>query len=341
MPLPGIRIEELACVWSDCSHSLSGSGLGSLAPATLRSNPSNWLCNPMLRWRLAISLILIPLLALLFYADAKSGPMAIGLFVLCSLLALRAAWELIDLFRSRLPQLHGGLLLSSICAIVYAAWWPHFASPEEMANKTDVSGLTMTFVGCQLLIMAAAARRFDAPGQHMATLATEWMILAYVGLFLGLSAQLRWVAGHDAGYLAIGSLVICVKGGDTGAYTFGKLFGGPKMTPVLSPKKTWAGAVGAVLGSTLFGLLWFLWAKPWFLHEKLTPTWWALLLYCMILGVAGIIGDLCESLIKRDLERKDSAPLLPGFGGLLDMIDSILFAGPVAYGLWQALPLFK
>jgi phosphatidate cytidylyltransferase len=53
----------------------------------------------------------------------------------------------------------------------------------------------------------------------------------------------------------------------------------------------------------------------------------------------GLIGDLCESLVKRDVEKKDSATLLPGFGGLLDLLDSVLYAGPVAYLLWQVIPL--
>ena len=65
---------------------------------------------------------------------------------------------------------------------------------------------------------------------------------------------------------------------------------------------------------------------------------WAIL-YGVAVGIVGLTGDLCESLIKRDVERKDSAALLPGFGGLLDLLDSVLYAGPVAYVLWLVLPL--
>jgi phosphatidate cytidylyltransferase len=61
--------------------------------------------------------------------------------------------------------------------------------------------------------------------------------------------------------------------------------------------------------------------------------------YGLIIGLVGLVGDLCESLIKRDVGRKDSAALMPGFGGLLDLLDSILYAGPVAYVLWRTLPL--
>jgi phosphatidate cytidylyltransferase len=62
-------------------------------------------------------------------------------------------------------------------------------------------------------------------------------------------------------------------------------------------------------------------------------------LYGIIMGLVGLIGDLCESLIKRDVGQKDSAPLFPGFGGLLDLLDSVIYAGPVAYLLWLTLPL--
>jgi phosphatidate cytidylyltransferase len=63
------------------------------------------------------------------------------------------------------------------------------------------------------------------------------------------------------------------------------------------------------------------------------------MLYGVILGLVGLVGDLCDSLINRDVGKKDSAPLFPGFGGLLDLLVSVLYAGPVAYVLWLVLPL--
>ncbi|MEQ9065714.1 MAG: phosphatidate cytidylyltransferase, partial [Gimesia chilikensis] len=69
------------------------------------------------------------------------------------------------------------------------------------------------------------------------------------------------------------------------------------------------------------------------------PAWYWSILFGAIIGVVGLVGDLCESLIKRDVGKKDSAELLPGFGGLLDLLDSPLYAGPVAFLLWKLLPL--
>jgi phosphatidate cytidylyltransferase len=89
-------------------------------------------------------------------------------------------------------------------------------------------------------------------------------------------------------------------------------------------------------------MLWLQFATPLFAPrgaEWFAPAWGWSAFYGLGLGVVGLIGDLCESLIKRDVGKKDSASLFPGFGGLLDLVDSVLYAGPVAYILWKALPL--
>jgi phosphatidate cytidylyltransferase len=190
-----------------------------------------------------------------------------------------------------------------------------------------------------LTLFATATYRYREPGRSMETLGAELLIVSYIGVLLGVAAQLRWVAGDAAGYLVLGSLLMVTKGGDIGAYTFGRLFGRRKMVPHLSPGKTWAGAVGAIIGSALSGIAWMEFATPLFDAEWSPPAWYISGIYGLILGVVGLVGDLCESLIKRDVGKKDSSSLFPGFGGLLDILDSILYAGPVAYVLWKALPL--
>ncbi len=111
------------------------------------------------------------------------------------------------------------------------------------------------------------------------------------------------------------------------------------MAPLLSPAKTWAGAVGALVGSGLGAWIWLHWAPPFFdAAWPPCPALWSIV-YGLLIGIAGMVGDLCESLIKRDLGKKDAAALMPGFGGLLDLTDSVLYAGPIAYFLWTALPL--
>ena len=112
-----------------------------------------------------------------------------------------------------------------------------------------------------------------------------------------------------------------------------------KMAPWLSPGKTWAGFVGALVGSSLSAWGWLHFATPLFNSTWQPPAWYWSLLFGGLIGLVGLIGDLCESLIKRDMQQKDAAALMPGFGGLLDLLDSLLYAGPVAFILWKILPL--
>jgi phosphatidate cytidylyltransferase len=119
-------------------------------------------------------------------------------------------------------------------------------------------------------------------------------------------------------------LFICVIFGDTTAYYVGTAFGRRRMAPELSPRKSWEGAAGAVVGSTAGALI----AHFWF-YQKL-PLAHALAIG-ILLGAAGVLGDLAESMIKRACGVKDSSGLLPGHGGVLDRIDGLLFAAPALY----------
>ena len=105
----------------------------------------------------------------------------------------------------------------------------------------------------------------------------------------------------------LGSLIVAAKCGDTGAYTFGRLFGRRKMSPLLSPGKTWAGAVGAVVVGGLGAWAWLQYAPRLFGGSWTGGDWLVCVLYGVIVAIAGLVGDLCESLIKRDLGKKDAA----------------------------------
>jgi phosphatidate cytidylyltransferase len=114
---------------------------------------------------------------------------------------------------------------------------------------------------------------------------------------------------------------------DIGAYTVGRLLGRHRMTPVLSPKKTWEGAVGGVAAAILVAIG----------IDRLGPT--PVLMkdyrwevgFGLSVGIAGMLGDLAESLIKRDCQTKDASAVVPGFGGVLDVVDAIIFSAPASY----------
>ena len=118
--------------------------------------------------------------------------------------------------------------------------------------------------------------------------------------------------------------------GDSTAYYVGRKFGRHKLAPIVSPKKSWEGALASVFGSVVFGLLYLG-------HFMPQIAWWNVTLMAVTANVAGQFGDLAESAMKRGAGVKDSGSLLPGHGGILDRVDSSLFALPVIYVLYAAI----
>jgi phosphatidate cytidylyltransferase len=126
---------------------------------------------------------------------------------------------------------------------------------------------------------------------------------------------------HAYGYLLF--LLLAVEGTDVAAFTAGKLFGRRKLRDAISPNKTWGGALGALAFAMV--LPWLLWFS--FPHFG----WLQLVLAGLIVGLGGQLGDLTLSVIKRDIGVKDMGSLIPGHGGLLDRVDSLIFAAPLFF----------
>jgi phosphatidate cytidylyltransferase len=126
-------------------------------------------------------------------------------------------------------------------------------------------------------------------------------------------------------------ILVVVKSTDIGAYFGGRALGKHKLIPWLSPGKTWEGLVCGLLTAGLIGSLFSRWINPPSYHL----IWWKGLIFGIVIGGIGQLGDLLESLMKRDAEVKDSSKLIPGFGGILDITDSPLLAAPFAYLLFS------
>lgn len=290
----------------------------------------------MLRWRLLLGAALIAALVGVMAADIHHSTPGTWLLVLALAAGLAGANEVVSLlaaggYRPLASVIYGGTLLVIASNILPLHWRP---VGEDRALERLVWPL-VAFAATLLAAFIGEMRRYERPGGVMVNVALAIFGVAYIGLLLSFALQLRLLGGPQDGIVALGALVIVVKFGDTGAYTVGRLIGRHKMTPVLSPGKTWEGAAGGLAFATLGAWLAFTFL-PRATGHTLSQTAWSWLLFGPVVGVAGMLGDLAESLFKRDVGRKDSSDWMPGFGGVLDILDSILFAAPVAYLCWWA-----
>jgi phosphatidate cytidylyltransferase len=303
----------------------------------------------MLRWRLLLGTLFIAALVGLFWLDAGGAaglPPGGWLFPLVVLVCVVASGEMLWMFATRPADERplSWLVYVGNLAIVGINALPLFYPAAETASPIGRLGWPMAaFVAAVLIGFVCEMRRYEQPGKTIARLSLAIFALAYVGLLLSCTVQLRILRGNLAGLTAVASLIAVVKMGDTGAYTIGRLFGRHKMTPRLSPGKTWEGVAGAILFSAFAGwvvlrlLPGAVGGPSVALGSVREPLGrWQWIIYGTIVGIAGLLGDLAESLIKRDAGRKDSSPWMPGFGGLLDLLDSILFAAPVAWICWAS-----
>jgi phosphatidate cytidylyltransferase len=151
----------------------------------------------------------------------------------------------------------------------------------------------------------------------------------YVAFFWSFFVRLYMVGGPEEPTRAAFYLLLAVKWGDAGAYFIGSRFGKHKLCPRISPKKSWEGLFGGILFSCVVGFLW------WYCTGGMLGPFHFPLVHTMILGillpVIGTMGDLVESMFKRAVDIKDSGAIAHGMGGMLDMIDSLLFTAPFMY----------
>lgn len=190
-------------------------------------------------------------------------------------------------------------------------------------SRFDVYVTPIVFVvsclGATMLAVLTSRLRRGVEG-FLLDAAASALIIAYIPL-LGVFVPLMMAA--PLGTMRVLVVIICVILADTGAYATGVLFGRHKMAPSISPAKTWEGFAGAVVFSMVGGAI----AVP----LLLGADWWVGLILGALLCPAATLGDLVESLIKRDAGIKDMSNFLPGHGGVMDRLDSMLVAVPVGW----------
>ncbi len=245
-----------------------------------------------------VALAAVILGSLLFWRPAFLGVVAVAVGV--------GVWEMVRAMRPTgvspplVPLVAGGTLMAGL------AWWG--------------GGDALTF-GLIVTVLAAMVWRLaDGVSGYGQDVAAATFIAVYVPFLGGFAAML---ASPDDGHLRVLVTLAAVVLSDTGGYMVGAKLGKHAMAPLVSPNKSWEGLVGS-LGATALGSAVILFV----LFD--VSVWWGLL-FGVAVSAAAVIGDLTESMIKRDIGVKDMSNLLPGHGGVMDRLDSIVFAAPTAY----------
>ncbi|MBT1631633.1 MULTISPECIES: phosphatidate cytidylyltransferase [Curtobacterium] len=202
-------------------------------------------------------------------------------------------------------------------AIVPAA----FLVGQVAALFTLLGGIVL--ISVWRLVEVAVARQKPPAGNVARDLTNGLFVQAYISL---LGACVVLLSAQPDGNLWVIGFILVVVAVDTGAYATGLNLGKHPMAPRISPKKTWEGFAGSVAASIVVGVLVALF--------MLGLPWWTGVLLGVLISGSATLGDLTESMIKRDLGIKDISSFLPGHGGLLDRIDSILPSAAVAYVLY-------
>jgi phosphatidate cytidylyltransferase len=283
----------------------------------------------MIRTRVVVGTALAAAGAAVLLGDryfAPWYPVFLGLLLFAGAVSAR---ELAGLFpaayRPPVP-----LAVAAVLVPTAANWYPvvQAAVPALPAAASPWEPVLFAFAGVVVGAFLVEMAGYREPGTAVPRLALTVFAAAYVGLLGSFLAQIRWLdADPDRSGLMLALAIFVPKSADVGALFAGMALGRHRMTPLLSPKKTWEGLAGGLLLAAVVAAA-LGQVNPVFPGGVLEAA-----LFGVVVGGAGVLGDLAESLVKRDGLAKDAAASIPGFGGLLDVIDSLLFAAPVAY-IW-------
>jgi phosphatidate cytidylyltransferase len=299
----------------------------------------------MLGTRLATGLTLVVVLLAILILDEWLAPWFPLWFVTSLVVMVLCSMEMVALLEATSARPSGNTVFGGTVALVIANWAPHVVRQlgsdpgrEIPASYDPTSAIEImawplwTFVAIMMAAFLSQSFQFRRPGQTMATIAGTVLAVAYVGLLGSFMIQMRWFEGPYHGLIPLAALVATAKGSDVGAYTMGRLAGRNKLWPRLSPNKTIEGAIGGLAFGVLASLIVTAVAK--YLLQAPCLDWLGSIGFGLVVAPAAQLGDLMESMIKRDCAVKDASTAVPGFGGVLDVLDSLLFAAPVAYGFW-------
>ncbi len=269
-----------------------------------------------LRIRFVIGPLLLLLIAGIFWIDVSWTRGRFSALVL-ALLSLAGLLEYVSMMRGAgFPIGRGFLLSSALCLHVSAFFSSSWNSLDTELYAPVLITVVLVFV---LAIRALARSRMDKGLEEMGSTLLGFLLVSWP-LFFAQGLALRQLG-------ALLFVVLVSKGGDIGAYLAGVSLGSRKLIPHVSPGKSIEGALGGLLASCLLALL----LAPPLLEPVLRLETWQALAIGLLINLTTQIGDLVESLVKRRCGVKDSSTILPVHGGILDLVDSLLFSVPAFF----------
>ena len=299
----------------------------------------------MLATRLASGSLLVVVLIAILGLDEWLAPWFPLWFAASVAVMVLCAREVAGLLAASGTAPSTGAVVGGTLAIVVANWAPHLIAPtfgeagrvppDAAAPSASIAVMAWplcSFVACLMATFLVQSASFRRPGATTAAIAGTTLVLAYIGLLGGFIIQMRWFEGPYHGLVPLALLIATAKGSDTGAYTIGRIAGRHKLWPTLSPNKTVEGALGGLAAGVVAALAVAAVAR--FVLHAPCLAWGPAVAFGLVVALMAQLGDLMESMLKRDSELKDASSAVPGFGGLLDVMDSLLFSAPVAYGFW-------
>jgi phosphatidate cytidylyltransferase len=250
-----------------------------------------------------------------------------GMIILLIIILPLATEEVARLFTAENVKPYRFISAAGSASLVIHAFMTQFPTFQPVAASA------MAFIIVFVMLLAALRRAWSRQTQgaivHMAGTVLSTLYLGGLGWFL-MALRVKHsfrASGVQGSTMIVVMILLVVKFTDIGAFFGGKALGRHKLIPWLSPGKTWEGLICGMLTAGAMGALLARWINP----PVYPLPWWKGFVFGMIIGGIGQLGDLLESLMKRDADVKDSGQLVPGFGGILDIIDSPLLAAPFAY----------
>jgi phosphatidate cytidylyltransferase len=282
-----------------------------------------------------------------------AAPIAVAIVLyggapLAALLAIAsaiAAWEFFRLARATglTPLDDVGIVIAGLTPLVVHARFLHLYEPDASIGVVSLASVAM------LLVLSLAIWMRGVGGKPIGAVSATVFGAAYTGGMLSFAYAIRyhdyafapasiafgrWTFGVASGGLLLLLPVLATWASDTGAYAVGRTMGKHKLAPSVSPGKTIEGSIGGLLASILVAWVMTRWLLRPAAHLDFRWPPVGVILFGVVVGAVGQIGDLAKSLFKRDAGVKDSSTLIPGHGGVLDRVDSLLFVLPISYVLF-------